>query len=201
MYTLDTRACAISKPLSPNERNQERVAGVGERARETRLQQMRKGIRTTPLRIISNCKHSTQNLPLSQLEGITESTPHASLCLLHHIQHNQILFTPLPTTRTPTPIQILADWGTHKPNSMPVLYAKPTPFLTYREYKHADPASTLTPLGMTVCLDDPLTDPMKRGVLRKDTGDSSTIDRASKRLSTRVLLFIPNDVNRAWHPH
>ena len=34
MYTLDTRECAQSKPLSPNERNQERVAGVGERAKE-----------------------------------------------------------------------------------------------------------------------------------------------------------------------
>lgn len=167
---------------------------------KTRLQQISKGIQTTPRRIINNCKCSTHNLSLSQLEGITEITPHAQLCLLHHIHHNQILFTPLPTTRTPTPIQILADWGIHKTNRMPVLYAKQTPFLTYREYKHADPASTLTPLGMTVCLDDPLTDPMKRGVLRKDTGDSSTIDRASKRLSTRVLLFIPNDVNRAWHP-
>lgn len=60
---------------------------------------------------MNNCKHSTQNLSLEQLEGITEITPHAQLYLFHHIHHNQIIFTPLPTTRTPTPIQILADWG------------------------------------------------------------------------------------------
>lgn len=151
-------------------------------------------------RITVNTQHKTSHYH-NWRESLKTPPLHVRLCLLHHIHYNQILFTPLPTTRTPTPIQILADWGIHKTNRMPVLYAKSTLPLTYREYKHADPASTLTPLGMTVCLDDPLTDPMKRGVLRKDTGDSSTIDRASKRLSTRVLLFIPNDVNRAWHPH
>lgn len=168
---------------------------------KTRLQQISKGIQTTPRRIINNCKCSTQNLPLSQMEGITEITP------MHHyvysttfttIKSSSPLFQP---HEPPHPFKFLRTGGIHKTNRMPVLYAIATPFLTYREYKHADPASTLTPLGMTVCLDDPLTDPMKRGVLRKDTGDSSTIDRASKRLSTRVLLFIPNDVNRAWHPH
>ena len=34
MHNLDTRACAKSKPLSPNDCNQERVAVVSERARE-----------------------------------------------------------------------------------------------------------------------------------------------------------------------
>ena len=34
MHTLDTRARAKSKPLSPNECNQERIAGISERAWE-----------------------------------------------------------------------------------------------------------------------------------------------------------------------
>lgn len=62
MHTLDTRACAISKPLSPNERNQERVAGVRE-LEKTRLQcKVNKSMHIISIpRISANAQHKTSH--------------------------------------------------------------------------------------------------------------------------------------------
>ena len=62
MHTLDTRACAISKPLSPNERNQERVAGVRE-LEKTRLQcKVNKSMHIISIpRITVNAQHKTSH--------------------------------------------------------------------------------------------------------------------------------------------
>ena len=128
MYTLDTRAYAKSKLLSPNERNQERIIGVRELTK-TRLQQIRKGIRTTPRHTTNNCKCSTQNLPLSQLEGITENTP-STFNYVYSTTYNKInssspLFQP---HEPPHPFKFLRTGGYTKQTECPSCTQNQLPF-------------------------------------------------------------------------
>ena len=88
MHTLDTRACAISKPLSPNERNQERVAGVRE-LEKTRLQcKVNKSMHIISIpRITVNAQHKTSHYH-NWRESLKTPPPRS------------IMFTPPPTTKT-----------------------------------------------------------------------------------------------------